>query len=156
MTGFRDWATMVFGPEHGDQVADHYAEALGRSLDEAVFYGTTRPIQENQMTETDAARLTEVSATVDAGLSQADLDGMNEAERLALVVGAAYGNALAERDQARAQVAEALGHLEAVLAASPSTSFAHTNAAADAAQEFIQRIKTPEPVDSETTPSQED
>jgi len=52
----------------------------------------------------EANRITEVSATVDAGLDQETLDGMNEAERLALIVGAAYGRALADRDEARALV----------------------------------------------------
>lgn len=153
MTGFREWATAVLGEEGGNDLADRYADALGRTLDEAMFYGTTPPIQENQM---NADHITEVSATVDAGLDQETLDGMNEAERLALIVGAAYGRALADRDEARAQVTQALDHLEAVLAASPPTSFAHTNAAADQAREFIQRIRTPEPVDSEATPTRKD
>lgn len=153
MTGFRDWAAQVFGPEHGHRLADDYANALGRTLDATVFHGT-QPIQENRTMSPE--QITEVSATVDAGLSQDDLDQMTEAERLALVVGAAYGRALAQRDEARAQVQEALGHLEAILATQPATSFAHTNAAADQAREFVQRIRTPQAVDSDQTPAGKD
>lgn len=102
------------------------------------------------------AQITEVSMTVDSGLSQEVLDDLTEAERLGLIVGAAYGRALADRDMARAELQEALDHLEAVIKAMPAGSFAHTNAARDAAVEFIQRIKTPPPVDSQATPAQED
>lgn len=93
--------------------------------------------------------LTEVSATVDTALTREDLEGLNEAERLALVVGAAYGKALADRDAARAM-------LEAVVGEFPDTSFAHANVAVEKAREFIQAYRTPEPVDSEQTPAQED
>lgn len=59
-------------------------------------------------------RILEVSTTVDAALSQEDMDHLTEAERLALIVGAAYGNALAERDQARAQVEELHAELKSL------------------------------------------
>lgn len=55
-----------------------------------------------------ADQIKEVSDTVDQAITQEDLDALGEAERLALVVGAAYGRALHERDEARAMV-ERLG-----------------------------------------------
>lgn len=36
---FRDWAVATFGEEMGGAMAGRYAEAMGRALDEAVFYG---------------------------------------------------------------------------------------------------------------------
>ena len=153
MTGFREWATAVFGEEAGNDLADRCADALGRTLDQAVFHGTTPAIQENEMNQ---AQITEVSMTVDSGLAQEELADLTEAERLGLIVGAAYGRALADRDMARAELQEALGHLEAVLHSLPAGSFALTNVAQEAAQEFIQRIKKPAPVDSTQTPAQED
>lgn len=48
---------------------------------------------------------TEVAVTVPTGLTEGDLEGMGDAERLGLIVGASYGAALADRDQARSQVA---------------------------------------------------
>lgn len=92
-------------------------------------------------------RIIEVSATVDAALPQEDLDDMTEAERLALVVGAAYGNALAERDQARAQV-ESLAFALTTLAHATSTvlgldfmgqvTFAHDALAVEAQREALE------------------
>lgn len=103
-----------------------------------------------------AEQINEVSVTVDSGLDAGVLEDLTEAERLGLIVGAAYGRALADRDMARAELQECLGHLEALVKAMPVGSFAHTNVARDAAVEFIQRIKTPAPVDSQATPAQED
>lgn len=98
----------------------------------------------------------EVSATVDAALTREDLEGMNEAERLALVVGAAYGRALSERDQARADLADALRHLRTLVDEFPATSWAHANVAVEEAREFIQAIQAPAPVDSSQTPAEKD
>lgn len=102
-------------------------------------------------------RITEVSTTVDAGLSQDDLDAMSEAERLALVVGAAYGKALAERDEARAQVAhlrarldEARTHLENTLGPLQNSTWANDSHLAGSIQAYLERV------DSELTPAQED
>lgn len=155
--GFRDWARVVFGPEHGDRLADDYAEAIGRELDHAVFYGTQKPVQENQMND---RQITEVSATVDAGLSQEDLDGMGEAERLALIVGSAYGQALAERDQARGQrdalvddLVQARRLLEKVQPILEDSTWATDHALATSIQAFLDGS---EPVDSDQTPTQED
>lgn len=155
MTTFREWATIVFGPEHGGAMADDMAEAVGRELDAAVFYGTTtQSIQENEM---DQQQITEVSATVDAGLSQDDLDGMSEAERLALVVGSAYGAALHERDEARAQVMTLGGLLDRAVSllrqAKPrleDSTWASDSSVAGSIQAFL------EDVDSGQTPTQED
>lgn len=104
-------------------------------------------------------RITEVSATVDAGLSQEDVDGMNEAERLALIVGAAYGAALAERDDAQRQVAvledrlaEAKALLDYAVAHWPETTWATDTKAQD---RLVQGIGTLWPVDSDQTPTQE-
>lgn len=104
----RQALVLHLGEDQGGHVADQMADAMGRHLDAAVFHGTTPPIQENEMK---AEQITTLSATVDAELTQGDLDGMSEAERLALVVGAAYGKALAERDKARDRV----DHLHALL-----------------------------------------
>lgn len=153
---FRNWAIMVFGPEQGAAMADSQAAALGRALDQAVLYGT-QPVQENRM---NTEQITEVSATVDTGLSQEDLDGMSEAERLALVVGAAYGKALSERDQARdltyrlsGNLGQAQGLLEKVLPILEDSSWATDSALADSIQAFLDGLKD---VDSDKTPTQED
>lgn len=149
----RTYLRAILGDEQGERAADAMADAMGRELDGAVLYGThatNAPIQENEM---NAEQITEVSATVDAGLSQEDLDGMNEAERLALIVGSAYGAALADRDLARAALASALEHLEALVETWPETSWAGSNVAVERAREFIQVTKV---VDSEQTPTQED
>lgn len=116
-----------------------------------------RPIQENQM---NPQQITEVSATVDTGLSQDDLDGMTEAERLALVVGAAYGKALADRDQARTQWAvladrltvakDLLGKVVPIL---NDSTWASDSALASSIQAFLDQAGA---LDSETTPTQED
>lgn len=133
----------------GDVVADQMADAMGRQIDTALFYGT-QPIQENDM---NADRITEVSATVDAGLSQEDLDGMNEAERLALIVGAAYGKALAERDEARAQVAALAQDLadlgsaaQAVLALDvlAQVTWAHDEQAVQTLRQAVGSVQAPE------------
>lgn len=100
-----------------------------------------------------ADQITEVSTTVDTGLAQADLEHLGEAERLGLIVGAAYGQALAERDLARASLAKALDLMEALANAWPETSWAASNVAVENAREFIQATKA---VDSEQTPTQED
>ena len=89
-------------------------------------------------------------------LDQATLDEMNEAEQMGLFVGAAFGRVLAERDLARAALAEAVEVVEGLVEGYPVTSFAHSNAAVDRALEFIQRSRTPEAVDSTQTPDQED
>lgn len=149
----RTYLRAILGDEAGDKAADAMADAMGRTLDEAVFYGThatTPPIQENEMNE---AQITEVSATVDAGLSQEDLDGMNEAERLALVVGSAYGQALAERDKARAALAKAVTLLNETIPTLRATSWAQDEAVADSVQTFLDALGT---VDSTQAPTQED
>lgn len=215
MTGFRDWARAVFGPEQGDQVADDYAAALGRTLDATVFHGT-QPIQENhmplnlqppppdalghtfqefrgidpgphakcvhcgmtaeqfldsQMTApcpppgSDGPALVEdedgapyPGALQDAAQSLPDLEGLNEAERLGLIVGATLGNALYERDQAR-RIAVTLEQenaalrkvLDETLAAWPTTTWAQDAALKDRAVQAYQSIgalESPETPDS--------
>lgn len=140
----------------GDVVADQMEAAMARTLDAAVFHGT-QPIQENDM---NAEQITEVSATVDAGLTQADLDGMNEAERLALVVGAAYGKALAERDEARdvaayaiARLATARDLLNKVVPILDDSTWATDSALAGSIQAFLDTLQD---VDSPQAPTQED
>lgn len=105
------------------------------------------------------SQITEVSATVDAGLSQEDLDGMGEAERLALVVGAAYGKALADRDLAQgfvdtlgAALAEATEFLWKVLPILRDSTWATDSALADSIQVFLDG----QAVGSDETPTQED
>jgi hypothetical protein len=123
-----------------------------RTWGDEIIPDMPRPAPEVQA----AQRLIEVSVTVDAALSQEDLNGLNEAERLALMVGAAYGRALADRDQARDHLEKAVETLEALAEAFPETSWAHSNAALDTAREFIQAYRAAEPVDSGQTPAQED
>lgn len=157
VTGLRDWARIVFGPEMGDRMADDFAGAIGRELDAATFYGTETPPMSTPDPPTPGTHhLSEVihrtfhDATPDAAA--------NDPERLGLIVGAAYGNALAERDQARdlaatlgARLAEALTHLEAVLAASPVVStFAHDDDTLTSARQFLA-----DAVESSGTPEQE-
>lgn len=74
--------------------------------------------------------------------------GLNEAERLGLVVGAAYGTALAERDQARAlavrleqDLGYALEALEKAAAAWPETSWASDSQNKDRLVQAIQNLK---------------
>lgn len=105
------------------------------------------------------SQITEVSATVDAGLSQEDLDGMGEAERLALVVGAAYGKALADRDQAQEQfqitltdLVHARRLLEKVVPILRDSTWATDSALADSIQVFLDG----QTVGSDETPTQED
>jgi hypothetical protein len=81
-------------------------------------------------------------------------DGL--AEHLGLVIGAAYGTALAERDQAREladelgrRLALALTHLKAVLPVGVPT-FAHDEIHVDAARTFLA-----EQLDSTRSPEQE-
>lgn len=144
------WAALIYGPEAAAQME----EAMGRAIDQAMFH-TTQPVQENRMMNTE--QITEVSTTVDTGLSQDDLDGMTEAERLALVVGAAYGKALSERDQARAQfevtlddLVKARRLLEKVVPILEDSTWATDSALAGSIQAFLDGL------DSEQTPTQED
>jgi hypothetical protein len=108
-----------------------------------------------------AEQITEVSATVDACLNQEALDGLNEAERLGLIVGAAYGQALAERDEARAQVAiqavtirDLVDAARKVLAIDSleHLTWAHDEDAVTALREVVQGIGS---LDSDQTPTQE-
>lgn len=98
-----------------------------------------------------ADQITEVSATVDAGLTQADLDEMNEAERLALIVGAAYGKALAERDKARAIAVRLEQELAQVCAAAHAVlgldvldvlTWAHDEAKVDHLRTTLQAVES--------------
>lgn len=105
------------------------------------------------------SQITEVSATVDAGLSQEDLDGMGEAERLALVVGAAYGKALADRDEARnmtyrlsGNLGQATALLKKVVPILRDSTWATDSALADSIQVFLDA----QTVGSDETPTQED
>ena len=110
-------------------------------------------------------RITEVSATVDAGLSQADLDGMNEAERLALIVGSAYGAALADRDLARTEAADLRHRLGVLLARADNVlaldvlkdlTWAGDERAVTRLRECVQENMALPAVDSDETPTQED
>lgn len=105
-----------------------------------------RSEQENGM---DHQRIQEVSVTISAALARDDVDGMNEAERLALVVGAAYGNALAERDQSRARVAEGRALLEKALGFLGTSSWAAETHLAESIQAYVTGL------DSDETPTQE-
>lgn len=78
-------------------------------------------------------------------------------ERLGIMVGAAYGTALWERDQARdvadrlaAQLSEGLRHLDSVLKDLPTSSFAGTNDDREAARAWLAAT-----VGSSDTPEQE-
>lgn len=75
-------------------------------------------------------------------------EGLNEAERLGLLVGATYGEALAERDQA-------IQHLRTLVAAMPATSWAATNAAEEAARAWLSEYDDAKDVRSPETPNQE-
>lgn len=93
-------------------------------------------------------------------LNQDDLDHMNEAERLALVVGAAYGAALADRDMARTEVERlnerlvlAKGLLDMALDEWPVTTWGTDSLAKE---RLVQGINALWPVDSDPTPTQED
>jgi hypothetical protein len=135
----------------GADAAHQAAEAVGRVFDATTLHGT---IQENTMNE---RQITEVSATVDAGLEADDLAHLSEAERLGLIVGAAYGKALAERDEARAQVV-ALGlrldqAIHLLRQAEPrleDSTWASDSSVAGSIQAFLVDV------DSEQTPTQED
>lgn len=109
-----------------------------------------------------AEQITEVSTTIDTGLAAEDLAHLNEAERLGLIVGAAYGQALAERDLAQAQAAiqaktirDLVDAAEKVLAldALDNLTWAHDEDAVTALRELVQGIG---PVDSDQTQPQED
>ena len=151
MTDVRQAWVAMLGDDLGNRVADDMAEAMGRTLDTTVFYGTN---QENEM-NTD--QITEVSTTVDAGLAQEDLEHLGDAERLGLIVGAAYGRALAERDEARAQVAHLGARLndarDLLRTARPlleDSTWATDSSVASSIQAFLDRV------DSELAPTQED
>lgn len=110
-------------------------------------------------------QITEVSATVDAGLDQEALDGLNEAERLGLIVGAAYGQALAERDEARAQASDLRRRLGVLLARCDrvltldvldTLTWAGDERIVTRLRECVQENLEFKPVDSEQTPTQED
>lgn len=88
-----------------------------------------------------------IEAAYGAAMTAPDL---GDPERLGVIVGQAYGTALAERDQARqiaeaiaGQFAEALTHLDHVLAAVPevASSFARTNDEVEAAREFLAKAQ---------------
>lgn len=98
-------------------------------------------------------QITEVSATVDAALTQDDLEGMNEAERLALVVGAAYGKALAERDEAQARVAALEDQVNTLAHAATAVlgldvvaqvTWAHDEATVNALRAAVESVQAPE------------
>lgn len=100
-----------------------------------------------------ANQITEVSATVDSALTQDDLEGMNEAERLALVVGAAYGKALSERDEAQAQVAALEDRLNTLAHAArgvlaldvlAQVTWAHDEATVNALRAAVESVQAPE------------
>lgn len=171
----RTYLRAILGDEAGDRAADAMADAMGRTLDKAVLYGTHathQPIQENDMIRAGdvndpqpLARVAEVSATVDAGLAQEDLDGMTEAERLGLIVGAAYGKALAERDEARAQASDLRHRLGVLLARCDrvlsldvldNLTWAGDETIVIRLRECVQENLEFRPVDSDLTPTQED
>lgn len=85
-------------------------------------------------------QIAEVSITVSAPIDAQEVGDLNEAERLALVVGAAYGNALADRDEARQTVQSLSAALTALASAAEdvlalevlgSLTFAHDERTAD-------------------------
>lgn len=148
MTG---WATIVFGPEQGAALDARTAEALGEALDRTPLHLEPKEYPVNPR------QIAEVSAAIDAGLTQDDLDDMTEAERLGLVVAAAYGNALAERDLAhqevvrlRERLAEAERLLEQAAAPLDASTWATDGQIASSIQAFLQAV------DSTQAPTQED
>lgn len=98
--------------------------------------------------------------------TQEDWDALTEGERLGLLVGHAYGTALAERDEASAQAArwrdlheaalddlvQARRLLEQAHKHLGDTSWAADEQLADSIQAFLGGT----PVDSDQTPTQED
>lgn len=78
--------------------------------------------------------------------------GLSEAERLGLIVGAAYGGALADRDKARdlcvrleQEAAEAARHIRALCeVVRRSSTWAHDTAVADSAERFLNALESPE------------
>lgn len=131
---FRVWARHTFGAEQGDRLSDEYADAVGRTLDTTVFHGT-QPIQETQMDEP----------------LPPELAHLNEAERLGLVVGAAYGQALAERDQARniaatleQQLAKALETIRYALKNWPETTWATDSLVQENVKAWLEALESPE------------
>lgn len=98
-----------------------------------------------------------VSVPIPPSLAQDDLEHLNEAERLGLIVGAAYGQALAERDVARAQAAHLGARLndarDLLRKARPlleDSTWATDSSVAGSIQAFLDRV------DSELSPIQED
>lgn len=73
---------------------------------------------------------------------------LTKAEELGVLVGAVYGQALAERDQA-------IDHLRRVLAEAPAGSFAHANVVQGAAQTWLEEFDASQAVGSPKTPEQE-
>jgi hypothetical protein len=78
----------------------------------------------------------------------ADEPELTQAEQLGLLVGAAYGQALAERDQA-------VRLLRDLLAGSPVGSFAHVNIVREEAEAWLEEYDKAQAVGSPETPEQE-
>lgn len=94
-------------------------------------------------------------------LTQDDVDNLNDAERMGLMVAAAYGTALAERDQARDLLADALVLVDDLIREWPETTWAADNyrveTMKDRRKNLVQAIQDAQAVDSEATPApQED
>lgn len=90
----------------------------------------------------------------------AEPEEFTEAEQLGLLVGAAYGAALHERDEARAEVVRlgqalerALDIMANAVKAWPETTWAQDSAALE---RLVQGIESLTPVDSPTTPTQQE
>lgn len=90
-------------------------------------------------------------------LTQADVDALTEPERLGLMVAAAYGTALAERDQARDLLADALVLVDDLLAAWPESTWAADSfrkaSLEDRRANLVQAIEAAQAVDSDETPA---
>lgn len=143
MTGFRDWAVQVLGEDGGGVLADQFDRAMGLAIDSAVFYGTTPPpLEESVNDPTPPETVTALAALVETVAPHAT----NQAEALGLLVGRAYGLALADADMAAAVAAEAdriateaVSHLAAVIDLVPDPpTWAHHQDTVDAARAFLE------------------
>ena len=93
-------------------------------------------------------------------LTAEQAEALTEPERLGILVAGAYGAALAERDQARNLLADAIVLVDDLLEAFPETTWAadsfRKSALEDRRASLVQAIQDAQAVDSDETPTQED
>lgn len=92
-------------------------------------------------------------ATLSVGVPADMVANLSDAERLSIIVGAAYGHVMAERDEARHDLEVAVDLLDDLVDLVSRNSWAGDNIVVDRAVQFVQAHRT---VDSEQAPTQED